>query len=117
MCDNRQFWIVKPPNLNNGTGIHVIPNNIDSIPEYPTCVQSYIKGPLLIDGYKVYLEVLWSFLLLKKHVRGCLLIIAPDMREVLKWRFIYVAEKGILRAQWATDLKSKMNGEALNGQQ
>lgn len=52
MCDNRQFWIVKPPNLNNGTGIHVIPNNIDSIPEYPTCVQSYIKGPLLIDGYK-----------------------------------------------------------------
>ena len=70
MCDNRQFWIVKPPNLNNGTGIHVIPNNIDSIPEYPTCVQSYIKGPLLIDGYKVYLEVLWSFLLPKMHVRG-----------------------------------------------
>ena len=52
-----------------------------------------------------------------EEAREGILIIAPDMREVLKWRFIYVAEKGILRAQWATDLKSKMNGEALNGQQ
>ena len=50
---NRHFWIVKPPNLNNGTGIHVIANDIDSIPTYPTCVQSYIKDPLLINGYKV----------------------------------------------------------------
>ena len=49
----KHFWIVKPPNLNNGTGIHVIPNDVNSIPTYPTCVQSYIKDPLLINGFKV----------------------------------------------------------------
>ena len=41
------------PNQNNGTGIKVISNSIDNIPNYPTCVQKYVKNPLLIDGYKV----------------------------------------------------------------
>ena len=50
------LWIVKPPNLNNGTGIKVISNSIINIPNYETCVQKYVKNPLLINGYKVGLK-------------------------------------------------------------
>ena len=52
------LWIVKPPNLNNGTGIKVISNSILNIPNYETCVQKYVKNPLLINGYKVRLKTI-----------------------------------------------------------
>ena len=51
--NNEPLWIVKPPNLNNGTGVKVISNSVLNIPNYPTCVQKYVKNPLLINGFKV----------------------------------------------------------------
>ena len=51
--DESVLWIVKPPNKSKGTGIKVITNSIKEIPNYPTCVQKYVKNPLLIEGFKV----------------------------------------------------------------
>ena len=47
------LWIVKPPALNNGHGVHVIngPESLD--PKQYCCVQKYIKNPLLLNGLKV----------------------------------------------------------------
>ena len=51
------LWIIKPPNKCKGTGIKVVSNSVQDIPNYPTCVQKYVKNPLLIDGYKVRKEI------------------------------------------------------------
>ena len=51
--NNETLWIVKPPNMNNGTNVRVISNSVLNIPNYPTCVQKYVKHPLLINGFKV----------------------------------------------------------------
>jgi hypothetical protein len=47
------FWIVKPPNMNNGQGVYVINGADPEIPSKPCCVQRYIRNPLLIRGQKV----------------------------------------------------------------
>ena len=51
------LWIVKPPNKSKGTGIKVISNSIEDIPNYPTCIQKYVTNPLLINGYKVFEKI------------------------------------------------------------